>query len=65
MKKILDNGSGFIHAMWCGDKECELKVKELRGCKSRCILENAPVISDTCAICGKPAKHHLLWDVQY
>jgi len=65
MKKILDNGSGFIHTMWCGDKECELKVKELRGCKSRCILEDAPAIADKCAVCGKPAKHHLLWDVQY
>jgi len=65
MKNILDNGQGFIHAMWCGDRECEAKVKEIRGCKSRCILENESLISDTCAICGKPAKHHVVWDVQY
>ena len=65
MKNILENNSGFIHAMWCGDKECELKAKELRGCKSRCILENEKPIDDRCAICGKPAKHHVVWDVQY
>ena len=65
MGEILDKNSAFIHAMWCGDEACELKVKELRGCKSRCILENAKPISDKCAICGKPAKHLVLWDVQY
>ena len=65
MKNILENGSGFIHGMWCGDEACELKAKELRGCKSRCILENEPLISDKCVICGKPAKHHVLWDIQY
>ena len=65
MKDILDKHPGFINAMWCGDEACELKVKELRGCKSRCILENVSPISDKCAICGKPAKHLVLWDVQY
>ncbi len=65
MKNILDKNSGFIHTMWCGDKACELKVKELRGCKSRCILEDAEAIDDKCAICGKPAHHHIVWDVQY
>jgi len=65
MKSILDKNAGFIHAMWCGDEACELKVKELKGCKSRCILENASPIADKCAICGKPAKHLVLWDVQY
>ncbi len=65
MEQILNKQSGFINAMWCGEQECELKVRELRGCKSRCILEGAKPISNTCAICGKPAKHLVVWDVQY
>ena len=35
MENILNTQPGFIHADWCGDKECEVKVKEIKGCKSR------------------------------
>ena len=38
--------------MWCGSEECELKMKEIRGTKSRCILENAKHIDDKCVVCG-------------
>ena len=64
MKNILDKQPGFIHAMWCGSEECELKVKELNGCKSRCIIEDDP-IDTKCAICGSDAKHHVIWGLQY
>lgn len=62
---ILNSQPGFIHADWCGEHECELKVKEIRGCKSRCILPDKDLIDGKCAICGKPAKHHVVWGIQY
>ena len=65
MKKILDTQPGFIHAMWCGDPECEMKIKELKGCKARCILEDEKKIDDKCVCCGKEAKHHVVWGLQY
>jgi len=65
MQSLLNIKPCFVKAMWCGDEACELKVKEIRGAKSRCILENEKPISDKCAICGKPAKHLVVWDVQY
>ena len=65
MEKILNTQPGFIHAMWCGDKECEEKIKEIRGCKSRCILPNAEKIDEVCVCCGKKAKHHVVWGIQY
>lgn len=64
MKNILDTKPGFIHAMWCGDKECEAKVKELHGCKSRCITEEN-AIDTKCAVCGREAKYHVIWGIQY
>ena len=64
MRDIINNKPGFIHAMWCGDEACELKVKELNGCKSRCIIEDKP-IDNKCAICGREAKHHVIWGIQY
>ena len=64
MRDILNTQPGFIHADWCGDEECELKVKELKGCKSRCISEE-PLITGKCVCCGKEAKHHVIWGIQY
>ena len=67
VKNIMETQPGFIKAMWCGDLECELKMKEIRGTKSRCIPfeEEQEHISDTCVCCGKPAKTMVVWGIQY
>ena len=63
---IAENHPGFIKAMWCGDSECEDKLKdETGGVKSRCIPFVEEHISDVCACCGKPAKHMVVWGRQY
>ncbi len=65
VKKIMDTKPGFVKAMWCGSEECELKFKEIKGMKSRCILEGHKHIDDKCIMCGKPAKELVLWGIQY
>ena len=64
-KDIINNHPGFIKAMWCGDAECEAKIKEIRGCKSRCIPFNEEAFDDKCIVCGKPAKDVVVWGIQY
>ena len=64
MEKILNTQPGFIHADWCGDEACELRVKEIKGCKSRCLSEE-PLITGKCVVCAKEAKHHVIWGIQY
>ena len=65
MENILNTQPGFIHADWCGDEECELKIKEIKGCKSRCILEEEKLIDGKCVCCGREAKYHVVWGIQY
>ncbi len=65
MENILNTQPGFIHADWCGNEECELKIKEIKGCKSRCVLENEPLVTGKCVCCSKEAKYHVLWGIQY
>ena len=65
VRKIMDTQPGFIKAMWCGDQACELKMKEIKGTKSRCILEDEKKIDDKCVVCGKDAKHLVVWGIQY
>lgn len=64
-KALEENGDGFIKAMWCGDEECEDKVKEITGVGSRCIPFEQEHLSDKCVCCGKPAKHMVYWGKAY
>ena len=64
-KALEENGDGFVKAMWCGDEECEDKVKEITGVGSRCIPLEQEQLADTCVCCGKPAKHMLYWGKAY
>ena len=64
--KTAEETPGFIKAMWCGDKECEEKLKEATGgVKSRCIPFEEEHLSDKCVCCGKEAKHMVYWGKQY
>ena len=58
-------GDGLVMAMWCGDEECEDKVKELTGVGSRCIPLEQKNISNKCVCCGKEAKHMVCWGIAY
>ena len=64
-KRIKEENGGFVKTMWCGELECELKMKEVAGMSSRCIPFNQEHLDDTCACCGKPAKHMIYWGVAY
>ena len=65
IKEIADTKPGFIRAMWCGDRECEEKLKEVAGVTSRCIPFEQEAISDTCVCCGKKADKMLYWGKAY
>ena len=62
--EIMTNTPGFVKADWCGDEACENRIKEIKGCKSRLISEE-PLIDGKCVCCGKEAKHHVIWGIQY
>ena len=65
IKEIAETKPGFIRAMWCGDRECEDKLKEVAGITSRCIPFEQEHISDTCVCCGKKADKMLYWGKAY
>ena len=65
VKEIMENHPGFVNAYWCGDEACELKMKEIRGTKSRCIIESKGFEEEKCVVCNKKAKHKVVWGIQY
>ena len=64
-KDTIANKPGFVKAMWCGDVECENKIKEETTATSRCIPFKQETIADTCVCCGKPAKNMVYWGKAY
>ena len=44
----MNSNQGFIKAMWCGNSECEAKIKELTAAKSRCMPFEQIKIDDKC-----------------
>lgn len=65
MKQVADEKPGLIKAMWCGDVECEMKLKEEAGVTSRCMPFEQEHLADTCVCCGKPAKTMVVWGKAY
>ncbi len=65
IKDIADNKPGFIKTMWCGNRECEDKLKEFAGITSRCIPFEQEDLGKTCPCCGKPANKMIYWGKAY
>ena len=65
MSKIIEKESGFVKALWCGDRDCEDQIKENFGITSRCIPFKEEMKKGNCVCCKKPAKHVVYWGKQY
>lgn len=56
-------GGNFVRAGWCGCRECEDKIKAETGATSRVYAEQDT--HETCAVCGKKAKHTIVFARAY
>ena len=63
--KTIAEKPGFVRAMWCGDKECELRIKEDTQATSRCMPFEQHQLSGKCVCCGRPARHMVVWGKAY
>ncbi len=63
LKEVVQNGWAF--SWWCGDPECENKIKEDTKATTRCIPLDQPGGSGSCIYCGKPAKEKVYFARAY
>ncbi len=59
------NSGNFALSMWCGDRECEDKIKEQFQASSRNMPFDQTPVGDKCVCCGKKAKHKIYWGKAY
>jgi prolyl-tRNA synthetase len=50
---------GFVWAPWCGDAECEARLKAEAGGVTVRTIDPDEKPSGKCLVCGKPAKHRV------
>jgi prolyl-tRNA synthetase len=50
---------GFVWVPWCGDAECEIRIKAEAGGATVRTIDPEEKASGKCAVCGKPAKHRV------
>jgi len=63
--KIANEKNGYIKAMWCGDLDCEMKLKEEADVSSRCMPFDCESVGDKCVCCGREAKKLVYWGKAY
>ena len=57
MKAALDSRKGFVLAPWCGEDNCENKIKDETGAKITNMPLDQSKLRGNCIYCGKAAKH--------
>lgn len=55
-KKTLDGKGGFVPAGWCGNPECEVRIKEETGADIRVIPFDQAGMPENCILCNAPSK---------
>ncbi|MCL2391105.1 MAG: proline--tRNA ligase [Oscillospiraceae bacterium] len=65
VKTILNERGGFVKTMWCGNLECEMKMKDEAGVTSRCIPFEQERVGAVCPICKEPSDTMVVWGVAY
>ena len=56
---------GWVFAWWCGDAECEARIKDETKASTRCIPLDQERGQGTCIVCGKPASERAIFGRAY
>ncbi|HET9494561.1 MAG TPA: His/Gly/Thr/Pro-type tRNA ligase C-terminal domain-containing protein, partial [Chloroflexia bacterium] len=55
----------FVDAFWCGNPECEEKIKDDTRATNRCIPLDQPGDSGPCVVCGTTSSEHSIFARAY
>ena len=56
LKEVVAKG-GYAKMMWCGNEECENRIKEDTNATARCMPFDQVAFDEVCPVCGKKAKY--------
>jgi len=62
-KEVVQNG--WALSPWCGEAECEARIKEETKATTRCIPFDQEPFQGKCIACGKPASEKVIFAKAY
>ena len=65
LRKLFKSEGGFVEAHWCGDPDCEGKIKDDTKATIRVLLDRKPVDGAVCIACSKPASQVAVFSKAY
>lgn len=65
LKAIIENKGGFVKAAWCGEQNCEDKLKEKIGAKITNIPSKYKKPKEKCICCGEKGKYYVHFAKSY
>jgi prolyl-tRNA synthetase len=63
LKQAVENG--FAYSFWCGNADCEAKIKEETRATMRCIPLEQESAAGKCVYCGQPASQRAIFARAY
>lgn len=64
-KQTIEKQEGFIRAHWCGNADCEAKIKEETGATIRCIPFDQKTEEGKCVFCGNQSNGRVIFAKSY
>jgi prolyl-tRNA synthetase len=67
-RQIMDGEGAFVYAGWCGDAQCEARIKEETKATIRVMPDEEFRSAEEprrCLLCGKPATTEAVWAKAY
>ncbi|HEV3432985.1 MAG TPA: proline--tRNA ligase, partial [Nitrososphaera sp.] len=64
-KSIIQTKGGFVLSGWCGQEQCESKIKEETGADIRVIPFSQNHKPATCIYCGRESKKAVIYARAY
>ncbi len=65
LAKTIEEKRGFVRSGWCGNSECEAKVKERSAATIRIIEDKKDPGIDKCLVCGKDSTDTVIFAKSY
>jgi prolyl-tRNA synthetase len=65
LKQLITDAGGFVTGSWCGDAECEAKVKAETKATIRFLPLEVQDPGAPCVVCGRPGVDEATWAIAY
>ena len=65
LRELIADAGGFVTGAWCGDPECEAKVKAETKATIRYVPLEAKDPGAPCVVCGRPGVDEATWAIAY